>query len=60
MIPVQDSGLAGDGCIDCPLTEIGGEEDENNCEGSEPSSNFAPFRLLSFSPLLLTFYRQFK
>ena len=49
-----------DGCIDCPLTEIGGGEDEDNCEGSKPSSNFAPFRLLPMFPLLLTLYRQFK
>ena len=49
-----------DGCIDCPSTEIGGEEDEDNCEGSEPSSNCAPFRLLPLFPLLFTLYRQFK
>ena len=49
-----------DGCIDCPLTETGGEEDEDNCEGSEPSTNFAPFRHLPLFPLLFTLYRQFK
>ena len=49
-----------DGCIDCPLSETVGEQDEDNCEGSKPSSNFAPFRLLPLFPLLLTLYRQFK
>ena len=31
-----------DGCIDCGLTETGGEEDEDDCvEGSEQSFDFA-------------------